>query len=343
MPICYEGGGYHVIGGTFLWNDGFWEKPGWKSAPWALAGRRSAYQEASLETVERLLGSALDAGLNVIDTAECYAGSEELIGKAVGHRREQFHLFTKCGHSSGLPGEDWDPADAARRALTAACSGWERTAWIWSSSTRATRHKLRQGDVIAVLQEAREAGKTRFIGYSGDREAARYAVECGAFDTLQTSVSIADQQPITLTLPLALENGMGVIAKRPIANAAWTKTRAAGKRVRLSLLAAAANAGYDFLTGPDAVSVALRFTLAQPAVATAIVGTQNPDRWLANARLLDAGPLPPRSSRRFGPLAGSRRGRLGGAGVGMPPTRLPRFLHWPPAGSRRRRGTRACR
>lgn len=50
--------------------------------------------------------SALNAGLNIIDTAECDAGSEELIGRAVGHRRETFHLFTKYGRSPGLLGED---------------------------------------------------------------------------------------------------------------------------------------------------------------------------------------------------------------------------------------------
>src|SRR5207248_2500060 len=78
---------------------------------------------------------------------------------------------------------------------------------------------LRQGDVIDVLRRAKEAGKTRFIGYSGDDAPAKYAVESGAFDTLQTSVSIADQQPLDLTLPAARERNMGVIAKRPIANA----------------------------------------------------------------------------------------------------------------------------
>src|SRR5437667_1315310 len=65
-------------------------------------GSEIGYEHATPETVTDLLNSALDAGLNVIDTAECYYNSEELIGKAVSDRRDEFYLFTKCGHPHGM-------------------------------------------------------------------------------------------------------------------------------------------------------------------------------------------------------------------------------------------------
>ena len=58
-------------------------------------GSEIGYQRVSAKTVARLLGGALDAGLNVIDTAECYEDSEELIGKALGGRRREVYLFSK--------------------------------------------------------------------------------------------------------------------------------------------------------------------------------------------------------------------------------------------------------
>lgn len=267
-------------------------KTGMEVSALGFGGAEIGYQDASLSTVERLLGSALDAGLNVLDTAECYAGGEELIGQAVAHRRDHFHLFTKCGHASGFDAPDWDlkmlelSIDRSLKRLQT-----DRVDLLQLHSCEESL--LRQGDVIALLKKAREEGKTRFIGYSGDGAAARYAVECGAFDTLQTSLSVADQEPITLTLPLAVEHGLGVIAKRPIANAAWTKSTLPEDDYAYPYWERLQALEYDFLKTPKAASVALRFTLAQPAVATAIVGTQNPDRWARNAALLEAGPLPP--------------------------------------------------
>ncbi|MGV3615420.1 MAG: aldo/keto reductase [Fimbriimonas sp.] len=254
-------------------------------------GSEIGFGMVPLPEVERLLNTALDAGLNVIDTGECYADSEQKIGQAVGHRREDYYLFTKCGHASGFPEPDWDPGMLAKtidRSLDRLQTDHLDLIQLHSCSEEL----LRQGDVIEVLRRAKEAGKSRYIGYSGDRNDARYALECGAFDSLQTSVNIADQEPIELTLPLAVERQIGVIAKRPIANAAWREEpnpEAYGRTYweRLQKLK------YPFLDGDEVASIALRFTLAQPGVCTAIVGTTRPDRWAQNAKLLEAGPLAP--------------------------------------------------
>src|SRR5262249_26294362 len=73
-------------------------------------GSEIGYQSGSARTVARVLGSALGAGPNVIDTAECYDESEVLIGKAIGPRRSECYLFTKCGHAGGWARADWRPA-----------------------------------------------------------------------------------------------------------------------------------------------------------------------------------------------------------------------------------------
>ena len=91
-------------------------------------GSEIGYGNASVEIVSRLLGSALDSGLNVIDTAECYMTSEELIGRAVSHRRQDYYLFTSVDTvavSISLTGA----GNLWRAVSTEACEDCEPTTW----------------------------------------------------------------------------------------------------------------------------------------------------------------------------------------------------------------------
>ncbi len=257
-------------------------------------GSEIGYEGVSAAVVKRLLNGALDAGLNVIDTAECYVNSEELIGQAIAARRKEFYLFSKCGHLKGWERPDWRSSSLLKsieRSLKRLRADYLDLIQLHS----CPETDLRNGDVIDTLRRARERGYTRYIGYSGDSRAALYAIECGEFDTLQTSVNIAEQEALELTLPLAMERDIGVIAKRPIANIAWENgDRPPTDSYGYTYWQRLQKLQYDFLGGDlkETVSTALRFTLSIPGVHTAIVGTIKPERIRENAAILEAGPLP---------------------------------------------------
>ena len=256
-------------------------------------GSEIGFQHVSQEQVARLLNQALDDGLNVIDTAECYVESEELIGKAASHRRQDFYLFTKCGHVKSMDHEDWSFAGLLRsieQSLKRLRTDYLDLIQLHSCSLE----ELKKGEVMRALEEARRKGYARYLGYSGDSQAARFAVESGRFDALQTSVSIADQEALDLTLPLARERGLGIIAKRPIANGAWRTGKKPENAYHHAYWERLEKLDYPFLRNGLARSVAtaLRFTYSVPGIHTMIVGSTRPGRWKENASLLAAGPLP---------------------------------------------------
>jgi aryl-alcohol dehydrogenase-like predicted oxidoreductase len=255
-------------------------------------GAEIGFQGVDVSEVKSILNNALDAGLNVVDTAECYVNSEEMIGNTVSHRRDDFYLFTKCGHGENFDVGAWSKVEilsSIERSLKRLKTDRLDLVLLHSCS----EEELRKGEVIEALQAAKAAGKTRYIGYSGDSFAALYAIESGAFDALQTSVNIADQEALELTLPKAKERSMGVIAKRPVANVAWKEKTKPEYFYIQEYWARFQKLKYDFLNGDlsEAVNTALRFTLSVDGVHTAIVGTTKKERWQENARMLQKGSL----------------------------------------------------
>jgi aryl-alcohol dehydrogenase-like predicted oxidoreductase len=175
------------------------------------------FENTDDHTVNRLLAEALDLGVNVIDTAAMYLDSEEKIGRYLRGNRDRVMLFTKCGrHPSSRNALSGLLALVRGKPRKSFVGADEHDPLVWhprvlernieQSLFRLKTDRidliqlhtcseviLRRGEVIEVLQRARQAGKVRHIGYSGDGEAALFAVRCGHFEALQTSINVADQ------------------------------------------------------------------------------------------------------------------------------------------------------
>jgi aryl-alcohol dehydrogenase-like predicted oxidoreductase len=267
-------------------------------------GLSIAMANTEQDRVNRLLHTAIDDGLNSIDTAPCYPWSEEKLGRALKNHRDKVYLFSKVGHT-GSYGGPWAQDEATLIGIidrTLERLGTDHIDLVQIHS--CSEAVLREGTVIGAIERAREQGKVRFLGYSGDNEAAKYSIECGKFDTLMTSLSVLDQSSLEEILPMAHAADMGVIIKRPICNAVFRYKEMPEIGYYREYWRRMGVLEYPFMrgdarmdSGPDgAAGVMLRFVAMVEGVHTMVVGTTSPGRWESNNALLQAGAL---SKERF--------------------------------------------
>ncbi len=260
--------------------------------------------DQSEDHVGWLLNEALDLGITLVDTARGYNLSEARIGRHLSWRRDDFVLSTKIGYS--IPGhDDWSASiigagiDEALRTMRT-----DRLDIVHLHSCPI--EILQRGEVTDALDRAVQSGKVRVMAYSGENEALAYAVDSGRFGSIQTSINLTDQRGLDGPVARAVAAGMGVIAKRPIANAAWRfAERPVGQyaepywerlqvmKLDPSELLADDPAAAKLSAADRWLSLALRFAASQPGVSSCIVGTASLDHLRHNADLLAAGPLAP--------------------------------------------------
>ena len=270
-------------------------RTGFEVTPLGFGAAPVAYLKTEQEQAARIVHQLLDAGVNLIDTAASYPGSETFLGEQVSSRRDQFILVSKCGQK--IPESASPPWSAATitatvdRALKQLRTDHLDVMLLHSCSIDV----LKTGEALGALIAARDAGKIRFAGYSGDNEAAAFAADQADIAVIETSINLADQHNIDVVLPKAIQNDIGILAKRPIANSAW-RTALPGMYQKYAQVYAdrlnkmkliPAELGID---GPAAKAwpeLALRFTLSQPGVHTAIIGTTNPNNAEHNLQLAE--------------------------------------------------------
>ncbi|TVQ60936.1 MAG: aldo/keto reductase [Phycisphaerales bacterium] len=286
-------------------------------SPVGFGGAPIGFLETERERTAQTLNTLLDEGMNLIDTAAMYRGSEALIGETIGHRRDDYVLVTKCGTEvPDLAHKAWTPelvAATIDRALRNLKTDYLDVMLLHSCEIET----FRKGEALGALVDAKRAGKVRHVGYSGDNEAGAEAAQHPEVEVIQTSLNICDQRNAELVLPVCRAHDVGVMVKRPIANAAWKqpdeqpgmyRDYASEYHRRFGLMGLRLEDFDDDVQEGGWAELALRFTLSSEGVGTAIIGTTNPSNALANLRAAAKGPLSKAALERIHQAFGSAQG-----------------------------------
>jgi len=253
----------------------------------------------SFEDAQRTLNGVLEQGITLIDTASSYGSSEEFIGRALGprHAAGEFTIVTKCGWDSDWQPR-WKPAELAA-SIAQSLQRLRVTVLDVLLLHSCDLDLLKAGEVIGVVQQARDKGQAKQIGYSGDNQALRFAIDSGAFDVIECSYSMLDQANGP-AIEAAAARGMGVLLKRPIANAVI----GAAQKPRSEYAAQYWPRWEQIKLAPGDVGdlpwveAAIRFSAYRAGVTCALIGSSNAEHMRLNAQWLENGPLPASALKR---------------------------------------------
>lgn len=249
----------------------------------------------------RIIHHALDAGVNLIDVADVYAGgeSERIVGRALLQRRHEAFLATKVGRRT--PEGDGLSAAYIERAVEASLRRLQ-TDYIdlyqvhrWDSNTPLD-------ETLEALHRLVRSGKVRHVGCS-NYEAAQLqaALESSKSHTWPPFVSVQPRYNLVYRgaeaelLPTCLREGVGVLAYSPLAGGvltgkyltgipersrAWQNETWQANRLTPEAQSAAERVSrVAGRLGRRPCQLAIRWCLAHPAVTSALVGPRTLQQW----------------------------------------------------------------
>ena len=257
-----------------------------------------------------VVNAALDAGITLFDTADMYGGtqSEEILGRALGSRRDDVVVATKF---AGQVGDDPTHKGASARWITRAVEGSLRRL----GTDRIDLYQQHMPDDSVPIEETLEAldglvraGKVREIGNSNfsaeqiDEAAATSARTGGApFVSAQNELSLLRQRALRDVVPACERNGLAFLPYFPLASGLLTGKYERGAPppagTRLSMLPeerreqALSDARFDRVEkltsvaadrGHTLLELAMAWLVAQPTLASVIAGATSPEQVAAN-------------------------------------------------------------
>jgi len=253
----------------------------------------------------RLLNAVLDGGINLIDTSPDYGASEELIGRHIGHRRDEYFLASKCGCLLELPTDalppyphDYSPANVradVEQSLRRLRTDRIDLVQVHMSPSVA---ELTENRTVETLRDLQDEGKVRFIGMSGILPNLPGHIGMHVFDVFQIPYSALQREHEDLITD-AVGAGAGTLIRGGAARGAasddknW-RTGPIGLAAEESQRRWQASGVEDLLAdaGMSRMEFVLRFTLSHPGLSSTIVGTANTGHLSGNIAVAERGPLP---------------------------------------------------
>jgi aryl-alcohol dehydrogenase (NADP+) len=275
-------------------------------------------------TSRAILDRAADAGVTFLDTADVYplGGSletvgltEEILGRWLEGRREQFVVATKCFGRTGPAA--WDQGASRRHILDAVDASLRRlrTDWIDLYQLHGFDAATPVDETLEALDALVHSGKVRYVGcsnwlaYQVARAVGRSEARgLARFDSVQPRYNLLFREFERELLPLCLEERIGVIPYNPIAGGLLSgkHDRSApppeGTRFTIPRVAQLYQDRYwhsDLFDTVDKLvdiaseagmalpTLAVAWVLHHPAVSSAIVGASRPDQLDATLAAVD--------------------------------------------------------
>lgn len=265
---------------------------------WGIGGAPFWKNEGDKKSIDSIKAS-FDQGINIFDTAPVYGfgHSEELIGEALKPVREKVILATKCGLRWDKESLSALRKDASRKSILEEIDQSLKrlgTDWIDLYQVHWPDVETSHQETMETLLEIQEQGKIRSIGVSN--YSAVQIKECSQYAkiiSLQPEYSLLAREIEKETVPLCIENDIGIIAYSPLSSGVLTGKYDKNTKFKdwrgKGIIGTFTGEGYteniskvDLLKvialeeGKTCGQMAINWVLRQPGLTTALVGVKNP-------------------------------------------------------------------
>jgi aryl-alcohol dehydrogenase-like predicted oxidoreductase len=272
-------------------------------------GKFASVGEVDVAGATRQIDLCLDAGVTFVDTADVYSAgaSEEIVGKAIGGRRDRLVLATKARFPMG---EGPNDAGLSRRHLISACEASLRRL----GTDYIDLYQVHEWDGLTPLEETLEAldalvrsGKVRYVGcsnYSGWQMSKALGISdrlgYQRFVSQQVYYSLQARDVEYEIVPGCLDQGLGILVWSPLAGGLlsgkyrrdreppagsrhlsdWDEPPVRDQEGLYDIVEALVEIGEEH--GVSAAQVALAWLLGRPGVTSVIVGARTEEQLADN-------------------------------------------------------------